>query len=134
MKAIQHVSLNCRDLKAQERFYTKHFGFRRSRVFNAGTPNEFVMLRLGTVRLELFSAGPGAKAQRGGEQPVGFKHLAFEVPDLEAAVAALKKDGIQPEAIIDCAPAVPGLRVCFFDDPDGNRLELMQGYRDESSQ
>ena len=134
MKTIQHVSLNCRDLKAQERFYTKHFGFRRSRVFNAGTANEFVMLRLGSVRLELFSAGAGTKAQRGGEQAVGFKHLAFGVPDLEAAIAALRKDGIQPETIIDCAPGVPGLRVCFLDDPDGNRLELMQGYRDESGE
>jgi len=30
MGAVQHAALNCRNMKAQEQFYTKHFGFRRS--------------------------------------------------------------------------------------------------------
>jgi glyoxylase I family protein len=130
MTAVQHIAFNCRDLKAQERFYTKHFGFRRSRVFNAGTPGEFVMLRLGSVRLELFSAAPQPAPARGAEQAVGFKHLAFEVADLDRAIAALQADGIRTDAIIDCSSVVPGMRVCFFDDFDGNRIELMEGYQD----
>ena len=131
METVQHIALNCRDLRVQEQFYTKHFGFRRSRVFNAGTPNEFIMLRLGSTCLELFSAQSDSASQTGGEQSVGFKHLAFEVPDLDAAVAALGADGIQTEKIIDCSSVVEGLRVCFFNDPDGNRVELMQGYQDQ---
>ena len=131
MNAIQHVAFNCGDLRAQERCYTQHFGFRRCRVFNAGTPDEFIMLRLGSTRLELFSAPSAARAHRANEQPVGFKHLAFEVPDLDAAVAGLQADGIQPEKIIDCSAVVAGLRVCFFNDPDGNRLELLQGFKDQ---
>ena len=115
-------------MKRQEQFYTRHFGFRRSRVFNADTPDEFIMLRLGSTCLELFSANQCASA---GEQCVGFKHLAFEVPDLEIAVAHLQDDGIETDAIIDCSATVPGLRVCFFNDPEGNRIELMQGYEDE---
>jgi glyoxylase I family protein len=98
-------------------------------VFKAGTPDEFVMLRLGSVCLELFQAKtPDA---RGGMQPVGFKHLAFEVPDLDAIVTALEADGIETEKIIDCAWVTPGMRVCFFHDPDGNRIELVQGYVDQ---
>jgi glyoxylase I family protein len=131
MNAIQHIAFNCRNLKSQERFYTKHFGFRRARVFNAGTADEFVMLRLGGVCLELFTAQPAGPTARAGEQPLGFKHLAFEVPDLDAAVAAVRADGIETEAIIDCSSVVPGMRVCFFNDPDGNRLELMQGFKDQ---
>ena len=131
MNAIQHIAFHCRDLKAQERFYTKHFGFCRCRVFNAGAPDEFLMLRLGSTRLELFSAKADAKSRKANEQPVGFKHLAFEVPDLDAAVAGLRADGIQTEKIIDCSATVEGLRVCFFNDPDGNRIELMQGYKDQ---
>ena len=53
---VQHIGFTCKDLKRQEAFYTKHFGFRRARVFNAGTPNEFVMLRLGGVCVEFFQA------------------------------------------------------------------------------
>jgi len=131
MNAIQHIALNCGNKETQERFYTKHFGFRRSRVFNAGTPEEFIMLRLGDACLELFSSNSDAKAGKAQEQPVGFKHLAFEVPDLDAAIAELQADGIKTEDAIDCSGVVEGLRVCFFNDPDGNRLELMQGYKDQ---
>jgi glyoxylase I family protein len=66
MSAVQHVAMNCRDLRVQERFYTKHFGFRRARVFNAGTPGEFIMLRLDATCLELFQVGAEAKSARGG--------------------------------------------------------------------
>ncbi len=131
-KTVQHISMNCRDKAAQEAFYTKHFGFKRARVFNAGTPGEFVMLRLGDCCVELFNADVPADA-RGGEQPVGFKHLAFEVEDIAASVAGIEADGIQTEGIIDCGETVPGLSVCFFLDPDGNRLELMQGWTDEAN-
>jgi len=131
VKIIQHIALNCRDHKAQEQFYTRHFNFRRSRVFNAGQPDEFVMLRLGDTCLELFTARPEHRNQAAGPQPVGFSHLAFEVPDLDAAVAKLRADNIKTEEIIDCSWVTPGLRICFFHDPDGNRIELMQGYKDE---
>ena len=131
MNAVQHMALNCKDVKRQEAFYSRHFGFRRARVFNANTPGEFVLLRLGTVCLELFPAKAEALSETGKEQPIGFKHLAFEVPDLEAAIAKLKADGVEPGPIIDCSKVVAGMQVCFFDDPDGNRLELMQGYRDQ---
>ena len=53
------------------------------------------------------------------------------VADLDAAVAALHADGIETGTIADCAAGRPGLRVCVFNDPEGNRLELMQGYRDQ---
>ena len=129
MDSMQHIAFNCRDIKRQEQFFTQHFGFRRARVFNADTPNEFIMLRLGTICLELFSASNSDVSA--GEQFVGFKHLAFEVPDLEVAVANLHADGIETEPIVDCAAVVPGLRVCFFTDAEGNRIELMQGYKDQ---
>ena len=129
MAGVQHIAFNCRDRAAQEAFYAKHFGFRRARVFNAGTDGEFVMLRSGPTCLELFSAAAG-KA-RGGEQAVGFKHVALEVSDLPAAVASLNADGIETEPVIDCSGIVPGWRVCFFNDPEGNRLELIEGYQDD---
>jgi glyoxylase I family protein len=128
--ALQHIALNCRDRQAQESFFCKHLGFRRARVFNHGQPNEFVMLRLGGVCLELFGAGSG---ERGGEQAVGFKHLAFEVDSLDASIAALRADGFEMGKIIDCAHHCPGMRVCFFRDADGNLLELMEGYCDQEN-
>lgn len=129
---INHVALNCRNLTAQEAFFCKHFGFHRSRTFKAGKPDEFIMLKLGSVRLELF---PTNSAQTenvtGGEQVIGFKHLAFNVPKLEPAIAALQADGIEPDPIINLDDIVPGFRIVFFRDREGNIIELMEGYRDE---
>ena len=130
--AVNHIALNCRDVAAQEAFFSKHFGFKRSRTFKAGTPNEFIMLKLGSVRLELFPTDPAQTGNvNGGEQVIGFKHLAFDVPDLDAAIAALRADGIEPDPIINQDHVVPGFRIVFFRDREGNILELMQGYQDE---
>lgn len=128
MNSVQHIAFNCRDRLASEAFYAKHFGFRSARVFNAGKTDEFVMLRLGATCLELF--GTNATGT-GGEQAVGFKHLAFEVPKLEPAIAALSADGIAVDRIMELPHLAPGLRICFFKDPDGNILELMEGWQDE---
>ena len=129
--ALQHIAFNCRDIRRQEAFYTKHFGFRRVRVFERGKPDEFLMLRLGPVCIELFPNAEAPAAACAGGQPVGFQHLAFEVPDLDKAMAGLHADGIATEPVIDCSGIVPGMRICFLHDPDGNRIELMQGYQDE---
>ncbi len=131
MKAIQHIAFNCRDMYAQEKFYTQHFGFSRARVFNPGTPNEFLMLRLGSACLELFQAPADAPEKSSGEQPVGFKHLAFEVEDIYAARNVLIDSGIDIDDVIDCDIHCPGLLVCFFRDPEGNIIELMQDWQDE---
>jgi len=72
------------------------------------------------------------RTARGGEQTVGFKHLAFEVPDIDAAIEKLRGDGVEPDPINDCANLSHGLRICFFKDPDGNILELMEGWQDET--
>ena len=130
MAAIHHLAMNCRDMKAQVAFFMKHFGFRKARVFNAGQPNEFIMLRLGGFCMEMFQAKDPGDA-KGGEQKVGCKHLAFEVQNLDAAVAGLNADGYKTEPVIDCSQLVPGMKICFFYDRDGNRLEMMQGWKDE---
>jgi glyoxylase I family protein len=131
MNQVQHIAFRCADRNRQEAFYTKHFGFKRVRVFDRGKPGEFIMIRLGSTCIELFPAGGEDKKKRGCEQPVGFTHLAFEVPDIKAAVKKIEADGIKTEGVVDCSAASPGLSVCFFQDPDGNRIELMQGWTDE---
>jgi glyoxylase I family protein len=132
MNAFNHIAFNCRDLAAQETFYTKHFGFKRSRTFNRGKPNEFFMLKLGAMRLELFQGGHAdTPSSKGFEQVVGFKHLALDVEKLEPIIERLRADGTEPDSIIDCSHVTPGLRIVFFRDPEGNIIELMEGYCDE---
>jgi len=53
------------------------------------------------------------------------------VPRLEPAIAALRAGGIEPDPIIDLGDVIPGFRLVFFRDREGDILELMEGYRDE---
>lgn len=135
MPAVHHIAFNCVDRLAQERFYTQHFGFQRARVFNPGQPSEFVMLRCGDTLLELFTTGGSGSDtdMRGGEQPVGFKHLCFSVEDIGAKKQELEAAGLSVGDLIDASAHAPGLTVCFFQDPEGNILELMQGWQDEDN-
>ncbi len=133
MNVMGHIAFGCRDKAAMEKFYTEQFGFRRARVFNPGDPGEFVVLRLGAMCIELF-LNPDAPADAtGGEQTVGYRHLAFLVPSLKAKIAELKTAGITSEDIIDCSGISPGMRVCFFHDPEGNYVELMENWADEEN-
>ena len=131
---FNHLAFRCRNIKEQEKFYTKHFGFKRSRTFRRGTAEEFFMLKMGAMRLELFPAHPkiDLEDKKGGEQVVGFRHLAFNVSKLETVIAGLREEGIEPDKIIELPDIVPGFRIVFFRDPEGNILELMEGYRDEA--
>ena len=129
IKAIHHLAINCIDLKAQEAFYSRYFGFRRVRTFNAGS-HEFAMIRLGDVCIELFSAQSRGD-ERGGEQKVGFKHLCFEVDDIQVTSEQLRNDGIEVGDIVDCSDIAEGYMYCFLSDPEENLLELIQGYVDE---
>lgn len=129
---FNHVAFNCRDVSRQERFYTKHFGFKRSRTFNPGTPGEFILIKLGATRLELFPTNSLKVADaNAGEQPIGFKHLAFDVPKLDPLIEALKEDGVTCDNIIPCPHIAPNARIVFFRDLEGNIIELMEGYVDE---
>ena len=67
----------------------------------------------------------------GREEPYdlgeGYNHMALVVPDLDGLLAALAQHGIEP----DKAPYAPGgrteYRICFIADPDGYRIELIDG-------
>lgn len=130
--SVQHVAFKCRDVSAQEQFYAKHFGFKRVRTFFKDAPGEFILIRSGATCLELFPSGPDTSPAAAEDDRIGFTHLAFEVHDIEAVVAGLQADGVATDEIKDCSKHCEGMSVCFFNDPDGNRIELMQGYRDES--
>ena len=58
----------------------------------------------------------------------GYNHIALTVDDLDAQLAELSKIGVEPEK----PPFNPGGRpevgrICFVQDPDGYRIELIDG-------
>ena len=109
------------DRKAAEPFYADALGLRRK-----GDDGFAALFDLAGVTLRLTEV-PGYTA---AAHPV----LGWEVPDIEAAVAALAANGIEMNLYegmgqdgngIWTAPDGTG-KVAFFNDPDGNGLSLTQ--------
>jgi lactoylglutathione lyase len=119
-----HTCIRVRDLDASVRFYGL-LGFEKRGQLNFGSAfNTYLGLPGGGDVLEL-------TVNVGREEPYalgeGYNHMALVAEDLDGTLAALAAHGIEPER----APYAPGgreeYRICFVDDPDGYRIELIDG-------
>jgi len=132
---FSHIALSCKDPIAIERFYAKHFGFRRTRVYAPGA-EQVVMLSAGDVALELFRASTDAPAPAAGgagpEYP-SIRHFAFLVDDLDKTLARIGGEAPVTLGPLDMSQFIPGMRVAWVADPEGNIVELNQGYVDDPS-
>ena len=130
-----HVGLNCRDQKATEDFYTRHFGFARARVVEADGVR-VVFLRNGPVYLELFATDADAlftTAKDGPDNPGTARHLAFQVDDVDAFLAAAGGELEPLLGPLTFDAFIPGWKTVWVSDPDGIVLEISQGYTDQST-
>jgi lactoylglutathione lyase len=55
----------------------------------------------------------------------GYGHIAITTPDLDGTLAALARQGIEPERP-PYTVREGGSRLCFVRDPDGYRIELIE--------
>jgi glyoxylase I family protein len=133
---FNHVALTCKDPLAVERFYTRHFGFRRARVAPLGDGRQIVFIRSGGIYLELFAADeatPVAAGQGDGPHSPGMRHIAFKVDDLDRTIAAMGEEVRRRITLgpLDFGAFIPGWRAAWLADPEGNIVELSQGYVDQ---
>ncbi|MDQ4124067.1 MAG: methylmalonyl-CoA epimerase [Actinomycetota bacterium] len=127
---IEHIALAVADLDAAVEHYEKVWGLtvsHRERVEDQGV--EEAMLPLGESYLQLLGpTGPdttvGKFVAKRGE---GLHHIAYEVDDLEGALAELKAKGVP---LIDETPRLGGRgHMVAFVHPKGNHgllVELIQ--------
>ncbi len=130
-----HVALNCKDQAAVEEFYAKHFGFTRSGAFDIGGGNLIIFIKSGDVYLELFPGAAdreGAAPDKDGAASVGMRHLAFQVDNVDAKLAEMGDDAKITAGPMDFDVFIPGWRAVWISDPDGNIVEIGQGYKDQA--
>jgi glyoxylase I family protein len=87
--AFSHMAIACKDPINVERFYTKHFGFQRARLVSLGQ-EQIVFIKSGNIYLEIFQAKEEAPIPvPGNDGPwyPGWRHLAFQVDDVDAKLA-----------------------------------------------
>jgi glyoxylase I family protein len=134
MKAdFNHMALNCKNPIAIEDFYAKYFGFKRARVYAPG-PEQVVMMKSGNLYLELFKASgdlPLPLPERDGYEHPGWRHLCFFVENIDDKLKEMGKDAKIMLGPSDMGKFIPGMRAVWIGDPEGNILELNQGYMDE---
>jgi methylmalonyl-CoA/ethylmalonyl-CoA epimerase len=112
---IYHLGYAVHDVGAAARFYEENFGARPSALEVVEDQGIVAaMFRVGESQIELvqptYPDSPiGRFLERRGE---GFHHVAFEVEDLEAALAELKRNGVE---LIDESPRLGagGTRMAF---------------------
>jgi lactoylglutathione lyase len=122
---VVHTCVRVLDPEASVRFY-RALGFEpRGRLNFESAYNLYLGLPGDGDTLEL-------TVNRGRREPYdlgdGYNHVAMTVDDLDAVLAELREQGVEPER----PPYAPGGReevgrICFVRDPDGYRVELIDG-------
>lgn len=117
MTKLDHVGVYVKDLEKSLGFYEKLFGLKVVNRFTSGEA-KIALLDIGDGLLELVQR-PGSP----GTPPVGnWSHLALHEPDFDDKVKTLEEMEVGKRLVT----MANGNRLCFFQDPDGHTLELME--------
>ena len=134
---FHHLSLNCNDLRAIERFYSKHFGFQRARVIDLPDGRQIVFLKGGGIHLELFPAqgqrpaSPDANTE--GPLHPGVRNFSFQVDSVDAQLAAMGDEARITLGPLGFDAFIPGWRSVWLADPEGNIFQVTQGFTDQDN-
>jgi lactoylglutathione lyase len=121
---LAHVAIKVTDLDRSLAFYVGKLGFSEMlRLHKDDGSVWLVYLRITDDQyLEVF---PGAENDRApGWNANGMNHMCLAVDDLKALVKEIDAAGIP--LLMPLKLAVDGNWQAWIEDPDGNRIELMQ--------
>ena len=132
LKRIHHVAYRCKDAKETVDFYRRVLGMdfklaiAENEVPSTKAPDPYMHIFLdagmGNV-LAFFELPNSPEMGRDGNTPEWVQHIAFEVEDLDALLAA--KVHIESEGLDVLGPVNHGIfKSIYFFDPNGHRLEL----------
>jgi lactoylglutathione lyase len=131
-RELVHTCLRVLDIDATLRFY-EALGFeKRGRLNFSSAYNVYLGLPGGGDVLELtVNVGRSEPYELGD----GYNHVALTVDDIDATLRTLSAIGVEPEK----PPYRPGdrddlPRIAFVADPDGYRVELIDGGRFDTPQ
>jgi glyoxylase I family protein len=114
---IEHVAIASPDPQKLAEWYVGTLGF----VINYNSGRTVFVKAPNGLMIEII-ASEGARPYQTLKDP-GLRHLALTVADFDAAYARLKDAGVK---FISEPADLKGVKVVFFEDPDGNYLHLLQ--------
>ena len=132
LSRIHHVAYRCKDAKATADWYAKVLGmefttaFAEDHVPSTGAYDPYMHIFLdcgGGNVLAFFELPNQPEMGKDPNTPDWVQHIAFEVADMDALLAA--KAHIEAQGIDVIGPTFHGIfRSIYFFDPNGHRLEL----------
>ena len=121
--SIGHVAIRVKDFERSLAFYVGTLGFSEMFRLDRNGSLWIIYLRVTDDQyLELFSDAIGDRAP--ATESIGLNHLCLTVDDLDAVIEQLSANGVpltRPKKM-----AIDRNNQAWIEDPDGNRIELMQ--------
>jgi len=116
------VAIRTQNFAAMEQFYTQTLGFPVAKRWDDAT---IIFIDVGSTTIELIrrDTAPAPNSPAGA-----FDHLALHVDDVDVAYQELVDKNIK---IRNTPYNFKEIRICFFFDPDGNLIELVEDPRQE---
>ena len=122
---LGHVNFKCRDFKTSVAFYEK-LGFKPFLELTDEDHKPWIVyLRFDdNLYLELIT---GSAGKAPGEEITGFNHMCITVSNIETAAKELEALGIPlRNPPLKLTKGLDNNRGAWIEDPDGNRIELME--------
>jgi len=125
IKKIHHVAILTDDYEKSKEFYVDILGFTiLSETYRKERSSYKLDLAVnGEYQIELFSF-PEYKERASFPEAKGLRHLAFAVDDIVSSVNELINKGVEVQGIR--TDELTNKRFCFFNDPNGQPLELYE--------
>ena len=121
---LGHVAIKVTDLDRSLDYYINKLGFpEMMRLHKDDGSTWLVYLRITDQQfLEVF---PGADSDRApGWDANGMNHMCLTVDNIDTVLAQIDEAGLK--LLLPLKTAIDGNRQAWLEDPDGNRIELME--------
>jgi len=125
LNRVHHIAIIASEYSKSKHFYTEILGLKIVREVYREARNSYKLdLEVGSqYQIELFSF-PNPPARPSRPESAGLRHLAFEVDNIDEAIAEIGKFDVIAEPIrVD---EFTGKRYTFFPDPDGLPIEFVE--------
>ncbi|HBX53651.1 MAG: hypothetical protein A2275_10750 [Bacteroidetes bacterium RIFOXYA12_FULL_35_11] len=130
-----HIGVTCKNPKKFEDFYTNFFGFKRVKSIFINENKELIFLKDNSnLSFEIFPMDeerPVPQPEGDGFCYPGWRHIAFIVDDVDAKLAEMGSSAVITQGPIGLDKYTKGWKAVWIKDPEGNIIEICQGYKEE---
>ncbi len=116
---VNHLHLKSPDPRTTARWYVDYLGAKVVSERQSPSGQPILRLDLHGVPLNVTGYIEGQRL----EQHYGLEHVAVDTDEFDAQVEKIKASGAK---ILEERSLPDGRRVCFFEGPDGVRLEFLE--------